>query len=327
VVERQVQHLTRLLDDLLDVSRVSRGKVRLQKKCLDLGRVVQTTAQDHRASMEDAGLTLEVLVPVEPVWVEGDPTRLAQVVGNLLTNAEKFSNAGGRVSVRLAMDPETGRAGVSVRDTGVGIDADALPRVFDTFAQADRSLDRSRGGLGLGLGLVKGLVELHGGTVGAASPGPGQGSEFSFWLPLAPRGSSAPPSESYSADAPPLRILVIEGNRDAADSLRVLLEVFRHEVRVVYEGAAGLEVARAWRPDVVLCDVGLPGVEGYEVARALRRDPTTAPVRLIATSGFGSDADQQQCRDAGFDLHLVQPVHLDDLKRALAGVHTGGRPG
>jgi CheY-like chemotaxis protein len=254
-----------------------------------------------------------------PVWVEGDPTRLAQVLDNLLENAVKFTPRGGSVMVRLAADPGRGQAVLAVRDTGSGIAPDLLPRLFEPFAQADRSLDRSQGGLGLGLALVKGLVELHGGEVHAASGGPGRGAEFEVRLPMQPE----PAALSRMPQAPPpkdkkLRVLVVEDNRDAADSLRLLLELYGYDVTVAYTGPAGVEAAKRWQPDVVLCDIGLPGLDGYEVARELRRHPSTARARMIAVTGYGGDQERARSRAAGFDAHLTKPADPTALHELLA---------
>ena len=326
VAGRQVEHLTRLVDDLLDVSRIQRGKIELRPERVDLGQLVRRTGEDHRKLLEAAGLTLAVEVPPGPVWVRGDPTRLSQVVGNLLNNAAKFSDPGGRVAVRVEADEGGRRAAVTVRDTGIGIEADMLPRVWETFAQADRSIHRSRGGLGLGLALVKGLVELHGGTVQAASAGPGRGAEFTFWLPLEQDAAAlgASPADLPHAGRA-LRVLIVEDNRDAAETLRVFLELSGHEVMVAHTGLEGLEAARNLRPGVVLCDLGLPGLDGYGVARALRADPATVQARLIAVSGYGQEEDQRRCREAGFDLHMTKPVDPVSLRRLLASL-PGGEP-
>jgi len=323
MIDRQVRHLTRLVDDLLDASRIANNKIQLRRERLDLGQVVRTTAEDRRPDLEAAGLKLAVDVPAEPLWVEGDAVRLAQVVGNLLHNAQKFTDASGRVKV--AARAEGGRATVTVRDTGVGIEPEMLPRLFESFTQADRSLDRSRGGLGLGLALVKGLAELHGGGVGANSAGPGRGAEFTFWVPLAGQpaadGAATAPASKVGTG---LRVLVIEDHRDAADSLRMVLEIYgRHTVAVAYTGTEGVEQARRFRPDVVLCDLGLPGRPGFEVARALRHDPATAAARLIAVSGYGRAEDQRQAREAGFDDALVKPVDPPELQRLLAAGKSG----
>jgi signal transduction histidine kinase len=323
ILDRQVGQVTRLVDDLLDVSRIARGKIQLRRQRLDLATLVRHTAQDHAAALEDARLALTVTAPDEPVWVEGDPTRLTQVLGNLLHNAIKFTDPGGRVTVRLTVDRAARRAVVGVSDTGIGIAPDMLGRVFDTFAQADGSMSRSRGGLGLGLALVRGLVELHGGRVQAASAGPDSGAEITFWLPLAEAPAPASqPEASTPQERKQLRILIIEDNRDAAQSLRLLLELHGHKVTLAATGDAGVQAARQWRPDVVLCDLGLPGMDGYAVARALRADPGTAGPRLIAVSGYGHDEDRQRALDAGFDQHLTKPADPVELQRLLAEPQT-----
>jgi signal transduction histidine kinase/CheY-like chemotaxis protein len=322
VLGRQVKHLARLVDDLLDVSRIARGKIRLQKEPLDLARLVQAAVDDRRPSLTAAGLTLDVVLPPKPVWVEGDPTRLAQVVDNLLVNAAKFTDPGGRVAVRLAADPAGGRAQMTVRDTGVGIEAGLVAYLFEPFTQADRGLDRSRGGLGLGLALVRAIIQLHGGEVSAASPGVGKGAEFAFWIPLAL--AAHPPVAADVATVPPVRpsrrVLVIEDHRDTADMWRVLLKLAGHEVAVAYTGPDGVEAARRFRPEVVLSDVGLPGMDGYAVARALRQDPSTAGAYLIAVTGYGQEEDRRRARAAGFDHHLTKPVDPDELLATLASL-------
>ena len=245
--------------------------------------------------LEEAGLTLSIDVPETPVWINGDATRLAQVVANLLDNAQKFTERGGRIGVQLRTDPVAGEASLTIEDTGIGIDAETLLEVFESFSQADRSLVRMRGGLGLGLSVVKGLVTLHGGRVEATSPGPARGAVFTVRLPI----QGEPPALTKSAAAPGtpekakkrLRVLIIEDNRDAAYSLRLLLEALGHEVQVAYAGPQGVETATVWHPNVVLSDIGLPGLDGYHVAEALRNSPATADVRLIAVSGYGQDED------------------------------------
>jgi CheY-like chemotaxis protein len=320
VMDRQLSHLTRLVDDLLDVSRITRGQVLLHKEGLDLAALVRAAVEDHRAAAEAAGLALTCAVPARPVCVQGDPTRLAQVMDNLLTNAVKFTEGGGRVGVRLDADEPRGRAVVTVRDSGIGIDGALLPHLFETFTQADHSLDRSRGGLGLGLSLVQGLVELHGGRVRAESDGPGRGSAFRFWLPLAAEGTPPAPRRAAAGGAPARvkrRVLLVEDNADAAFSLRLLLELAGHEVTVAHDGRTGLETALRLRPDVVLCDLGLPELDGFEVARALRGDPDTAGTYLVAVSGYGQDDDRRRSREAGFDTHLTKPVDPCHLQRLL----------
>jgi PAS domain S-box-containing protein len=340
IIERQVLHQARLIDDLLNVTRLTHGKVELHRERLDLVERVRRTTEDLREVVEGAGLTLYLELPPHPVWVDADPTRLAQVLDNLLQNAAKFTEPGGQVTAQLtitdALKPiqqpgaqgSPGRsktqypnASVTVRDTGVGIPPELLPHVFDTFTQADRSLDRSRGGLGLGLALVKGLVELHGGAVCAESDGPGRGAAFTFILPLA--GSPSAELAASLSDAPrshPWRILIVEDNRDAADSLARLLELVGHTVELAYSGVAALETARQFRPEVVLCDLGLPSMDGYSVAAALRQDPATAAAHLIAVSGYGEEADRRRAREAGFDAHLVKPVELEQLQHLLAAL-------
>jgi PAS domain S-box-containing protein len=327
MIDRQVSHLARLVDDLLDVSRITRGKVLLRKEWLDLVPLVRSAVEDHRGLLEGTGLTLSAELPESPLWVEGDPTRLAQVVGNLLHNANKFTDAGGRVNVRLAASPEAEEAVLSVRDTGTGMEEDIQARLFEPFSQADRSLDRSRGGLGLGLALVKGLAELHGGCVRATSPGPGRGSEFTVYLPLSRQPERVEAAARQpEATARPLRVLVIEDHPDAAESLRMLLQVFGHAVAVAHAGKVGLESARVFRPDVVLCDIGLPGgMDGYAVADALRRDPEAAGMALIALSGYGQEEDKRRARQAGFDRHLTKPVDPQTLAQLLGGLPR--RPG
>ncbi len=319
MLERQVRHLSRIVDDLLDVTRITRGKIELRRERMDLARLVRESVDDHRRLLEGARLTTAADVPAEPLWVRADRTRLAQVLDNLLQNAAKFTDPGGRVTVRLGVDRQTQQAIVTVEDTGTGIDAQLLPRVFDMFTQADQSLDRSRGGLGLGLALVKGLIELHGGSVSAASAGPGKGARFTLRLsldeseeaPVAPMSNGLPTRKG-------LRILVIEDSRDGAESLRLLLALSGHEVHVAHNGQTGIEAAHAFRPAVVLCDLGLPGgISGYDVARALRQDPATAPFRLIAISGYGQPEDQARARAAGFDLHLTKPVDPIELQQRL----------
>ncbi len=321
MMDRQVEHFTHLVDDLLDVSRITRGTMQLRRERLDLARLVRTAAEDHRRVLEGAGLTLTLDIPDTPVWMEGDATRLTQVLNNLLDNSAKFTDRGGRVSVRVAKDSAAGRAVVTVRDTGIGIAADMLPRLFDVFTQADRSLDRERGGLGLGLALVKGLVELHDGTVEAASAGPGQGAEVTIRLPLQeePAALTAQPTQAAPA-AVRLRILVVEDNRDAAASLRMLLELLGHEVQAVHSGPEGVQAAGSWRPDVILCDIGLPGLDGYGVAREVRKNPATSQARLIAVSGYGRDEDRRRSAQAGFSHHLTKPV---DPQVLLDLLHAG----
>jgi PAS domain S-box-containing protein len=319
VLERQVQHQTRMVDDLLDVSRITRGKVELRRAPLELVGLVRNTAEDHRSSLEAAGLQLDLELPALPLWTSGDSTRLAQVLSNLLHNAQKFSEPGGRILVVVSVNESASTARVAVRDTGAGIAPEMLPRIFEPFTQGDRSLDRSQGGLGLGLALVRGLVHLHGGEVFASSAGARAGAEIGFHLPLEPAARPEP----AAADAPAasrqgrLRILLVEDNSDAAQTLRDLLMLAGHEVEIADTGPAGIEAARRRRPDVVLCDIGLPGMDGYQVATALGREPALRPARLIALSGYGRLEDRRRAEAAGFDLHLTKPVDPVQLRRLL----------
>jgi signal transduction histidine kinase len=317
LVERQVNHLSRLVEDLLDVSRITHGKMRLQRQRLDLARLARTTAEDRRPTLEQAGLRLTLELPEVPVWVMGDETRLAQVLNNLLDNAAKFTDRGGEVMVRLRREPGP-QAVLSVRDTGVGWQPALLERLFEPFAQEDRTLGRAGGGLGLGLALVKGLIELHGGRVNAVSEGPGKGAEFLVRLPAAPEPAAL--SQMPAGSRPTgeqLRILVVEDHCDAAETLRLLLELLGHQVKVAHSGPEGVRAAGQWRPDVVLCDIGLPGLDGYGVARALRQDQATAKARLVAVTGYGQEEDRRRAFEAGFDHHLTKPVGPEELETLL----------
>ena len=321
MLNRQLHHMGRIIDDLLDVSRITRGKLTVSLDRLDLAALVRQTVEDRRGTLESAGIGVELDVPNTLVWVTGDPTRLTQLFDNVLDNARKFTSAGGRVSVRLATDAGARDAVVTVRDTGIGIERLLLPHVFDAFAQAEQSLDRSRGGLGLGLAVAKGLIELHGGTISAASDGKDRGAEFTIRLP-----SESTPADvaSIVSDMPavpkPLHVLIVEDNTDSADILRTLLEHHGYRVSVAYNGPAGVSTAKSERPDVVLCDIGLPGMDGYAVADALRQSPETGRARLIAVTGYGRDADKRRALESGFDLHLVKPVNTKQLLGHLVAV-------
>jgi len=321
VMARQLGHLTRLVDDLLDVARITRGRIQLRRVPLDLATLVRETVEDHRPTFDAAGLHLVLQLPESPVPVEGDPTRLAQVLGNLLGNAAKFTPRGGTVAVRLGEDPGVG-ALLEVRDTGEGIDSDVLRRIFEPFSQGDHSLARSRGGLGLGLTLVKGLVELHGGTATVSSAGGDAGTEVLVRLPLA---SSARAPEPRPAAPPPAavprgaQVLVVEDNLDAAETLAEALHLEGLEVTVANDGEAGLVAARQIRPDLVICDIGLPGgLDGYGVARAIRADPALHHIPLVALTGYAGPEDQARAREAGFDRHLAKPAGIEDLLGAIA---------
>jgi CheY-like chemotaxis protein len=316
MIDRQVTHMARLVDDLLDVSRLSRGKILLRKEVLDLRELVGAAAEDYRNTLEGGSVSLDVRLPDGPLAVNGDPTRLAQALGNVLHNAAKFTNPGGRVTVELAA-PGEGAAVVRVRDTGIGMESEMLARIFDAFSQAQNTLDRSQGGLGLGLTLVKGLIELHGGKVSAASDGLGRGTEITLRIPLAEQ-PLAPAPRPAPAAARPHRILIIEDSTDAAESMRMLLTMTGHEVEVASTGRDGLKVAGAFRPAVVLCDLGLPGgMDGFAVARAMRQDPALSSVYLIAATGYGQAEDMLRSREAGFDAHLTKPLDFTNLQGLL----------
>jgi two-component system CheB/CheR fusion protein len=320
-IDRQVAHLTRLVDDLLDVARISRGRVYLRRERLDLTEAVRATVDDQRGDLEARGLAVELELPDRSLWLHGDATRLSQIVGNVLHNAGKFTGLGGRVAISLR--EVEGTAEVTIRDTGIGMEPELLAQVFDPFSQADRSPDRSRGGLGLGLALVRALAELHGGTAEIASEGPGRGTAVTLRLPLGapePADPSAPEDASGRAgEARVRRCLVIEDNADAAESMALLLELAGHQVAVAHDGGRGIEEARRFRPEIVLCDIGLPhGMDGYDVARALRADPDLSGVCLIALTGYGQDEDRRRSQEAGFDAHLTKPADLDVLRRLLA---------
>jgi len=323
VLDRQVDHLTRLVDDLLDVTRISRGRIQLDRTRFDLARLVLGAVEDHEQLFKDKGIALDVRVPTEPLWVDADQTRIDQVIGNLLQNGLKFTDRGGRVTVTL--ERRDASAAVLVRDTGVGIPHELLEHLFEPFTQADQSLHRERGGLGLGLALVKGLMELQGGGVEARSEGLGRGAELIIRLPLAASGGDAG-QQMPIAPAPltPRRVLVIEDNVDAAETLRTMLEIDGHQAEVAHDGREGIERARAFRPDIILCDIGLPEVDGYAVARALRSDPAMASVILIAVSGYALPEDQRRASEAGFDRHIGKPASTDQIREVLA---TTVRPG
>ncbi|HET6414098.1 MAG TPA: CheR family methyltransferase [Anaeromyxobacter sp.] len=317
VIDRQVGHLTRLVDDLLDATRISRGKIQLRRERLDLSEVVRRAAEDHLISFANASIELRVLVPPAPLFIVADGTRVTQVVGNLLENSLKFTERGGSATVRVEEDESGREATLRVLDTGAGIARAALPRVFEPFMQADTTLDRSKGGLGLGLSLVKGLVEMHGGTVSIHSEGEGRGTEVTVRLPLdaGEKATSGPPRPSTRS---PRRVLVIEDNPDAASSVRDLLELTNHTVAVALSGREGIEKARTFKPDVVLCDIGLPGMDGYEVARAFRSDSDLRGSVLVALTGYAAPEDLARVREAGFDVHVAKPASPEVLEEALS---------
>jgi PAS domain S-box-containing protein len=317
MMERQLAHMVRLIDDLLDVSRITSGKVVLRRERITLQEAVRSALESARPMIEAAGHRLQVDLPREPVWLDADPTRLAQVLGNLLTNAAKYTPDRGEI--HLVAREVNGDAEVSVRDTGLGIPADALADVFGMFAQVNRTLDRAQGGLGIGLALARRLVEMHGGAIRAASDGLGCGSTFTVTLPLAPAAPAAlPVGIESAAESAPRRVLVVDDNVDAAETLVMLLRLDGHDTRYAHSGADGLRIADAFLPDVVFLDIGMPGMSGHDVARNLRRDARFERTLLVAASGWGGDGDKRLSLEAGFDLHLTKPVSADAVRHALA---------
>jgi PAS domain S-box-containing protein len=319
VVERQVGLMTRLVDDLLDVSRITSGKITLQRATVSIAAVLAQAVEAARPPAEGRGQALVVDVSADVGWVDGDPVRLAQAVGNLLDNAIKYTEDGGRV--RLWARAEADEVVIVVEDSGIGIDPALLPHVFDLFIQADRSLERKQGGLGLGLTLVRRLVEMHGGRVEAASAGPGLGSAFTIRLPRLAVEAAEPETVPVPAAPPPgpaRRILVVDDHQDSTDSLALFLRLRGHEVRTAHDGPSALEEIERYHPDVVFLDLGLPGMSGYDVARRVRTMNELDPLRLVALSGYGTDGDRQKTREAGFDLHLAKPVDPGALDALLA---------
>jgi two-component system CheB/CheR fusion protein len=316
IMGRQLAHMVRLIDDLMDVSRITRNKLELRRSVVPLADVVSHAVEAARPLIEAAGHGLEISLPPGPVHVDADLTRLAQVFGNLLANSAKYTPPGGHI--RLDARRHGGWAEVSVRDDGIGIPADALPTIFDMFSQVDRSLERSAGGLGIGLALVKGLVELHGGTVAGESPGPGLGSTFTVRLPV----SAAPPERHDNGSGPRhpagRRILVVDDNRDSAASMAEMLRLLGNEVAEAHDGVEAVEAAERFRPEIVLMDVGMPRLNGYEATRRIRAAPRGEGVTIVALTGWGQDGDRERSREAGCDGHLVKPVALRDLEHLLA---------
>jgi PAS domain S-box-containing protein len=318
VIDRQVRQMTRLVDDLLDVARITRARIDLRRERVALAAVVHGAVEAARPSIEASGHELRVQLPDAPIWLDADPTRLTQVLLNLLNNAAKYTPRGGRIDVEAAV--EGGQALVRVRDTGIGIASEHVGNLFEMFSQIVPALERSQGGLGIGLALARGLVELHGGSVQARSDGPGQGSEFTVRLPLADAPANATVAAAPAPPtASPLRVLVVDDNVDAADSLAVMLELHGHAVAVAHDGPAALEAAGRFAPDVMLLDIGMPGMNGYEVAERLRQEEVRGGRRmlLVALTGWGADEDKRRAMSAGFDHHLTKPVDPAGLDAVL----------
>ena len=320
VINRQVEHLTGLVDDLLDITRISRGKIRLERRRVELNDLVRRTVDDHRSLFEENGVRLDCKLGPEPLFVNADPTRLAQVVGNLLGNAAKFAGHGGVAQVSISTEPGTRRTTILVADSGAGITKETLARLFEPFMQGESTLDRSKGGLGLGLALARELVRLHGGEIRAHSDGAGRGAEFTVSLPQTETDDA--PGEPAAANriATGRRVLIIEDNVDAASSLREVLELDAHQVAVTHDGPAALAMASDFHPEVVLCDIGLPGMNGYEVARAFRADEALKRTFLVALSGYALPEDLQHTAEAGFERHLAKPLGLQALQDLLSSL-------
>ncbi|CAE6842521.1 Sensor histidine kinase RcsC [Paraburkholderia aspalathi] len=316
VFDRQLQHMTHLVDDLLEVSRITQGKLELRKQRLELARAMQSAMEAAQPTVQASAHHLSMTLPREPLYLDADPTRLSQMILNLLNNAAKYTPPGGSIS--LAAEREGDEAVIVVRDSGIGIPREHLDSVFEMFSQLAPALERSQGGLGIGLALVRGLAELHGGTVAAFSSGPGSGSEFVIRLPL----SKATPQQSENAPVEMprtagLRVVIVDDNADAADSLAMVLELEGHEVRTAGDGIAGLELIGEFAPQAVILDIGLPRLNGYELARRIRHDHHDAGILLIAVTGWGQQQDKQTAEEAGFDHHFTKPVDPRELQRVL----------
>jgi len=316
ILTRQIAHLTRIVDDLLDVSRITQGRIELQRETVDLAVVVGDALESVQPLIAERGHKLCVSSVAQQVWVDGDSARLVQCVSNILINAAKYTDPGGTIEV--AVRDEQGVACITVSDNGVGISGELLPRVFELFVQSARSLDRSEGGLGIGLSVVRRLIEMHGGAVTASSDGPGRGARFEIRLPL----SNAPALRASAAPSTPVglpkRILVVDDNRDAAESLVMILNFAGHDARAAYSAAEALESAQALTPEVILLDIGLPGMDGYQVASLIRA--RQIPTQIVAITGYGQAEDIRKAATAGIDAHLVKPVDLRTLEATLAAL-------
>ena len=320
VIERQVGQLARIIDELLEVSRITTGRIQLHQERIAVGVVVKNAVATARSLIDQRKHELALSLPTQAIWLHADAARLEQVVVNLLTNAAKYTDQGGHIWLTLQQEGE--EAVLRVRDTGVGIAPEILPRIFDLFTQAEQSLDRSQGGLGIGLALVQRLVEMHGGTVEASSA-LGQGSEFVVRLPVVPPPEpqpSLPPTEKAQPTKPSLRVLVVDDNVDTVTTLALLVQESGHDVRTAYDGTAVLEAALDYRPNVVLLDIGLPGLNGFEVAKRLRQQPALQNAVLVAMTGYGRESDRQRSQEAGFDHHLVKPGDFGKVLQILATV-------
>ena len=326
MMERQLSQMVRLVDDLLDVSRISRNKLDLKRQRVALAAVVHSAVETSRPLIEQARHTLAVALPPDPVYLDADLVRLAQVFSNLLNNSAKYTEPGGRIW--LTAEVSGHEVAVRVRDTGLGIPADALPRIFEMFSQVDRNMERAQGGLGIGLTLVRRLVEMHGGTVEVRSDGPGRGSEFTVRLPLAAEGAGGRRAAT-AGDGPAAtskrRILIVDDNHDSAMSLGMMLDLMGNETRTAHDGLAAVEAAGEFRPDVILLDIGLPKLNGYDACRRIREQPWSRGMVIVALTGWGQEEDRRRSADAGFDHHMVKPVEVDALAKLLAEGGVGRR--
>jgi PAS domain S-box-containing protein len=320
MMARQLGHMVRIIDDLLDISRISRNKMELRRSRVSLAEIIGAAVETARPLIDAAEHDLIVSIPPDPIFLQADLTRLAQVFGNLLSNSAKYTPHRGRIWLTATRQEET--AVISVRDDGIGIPEESLGSIFEMFSQVDRSIERSTGGLGIGLALVKGLVEMHGGTVTAESLGPGRGSEFTVRLPILERpveqSVGNPLPAEPSADGPRRRVLVVDDNRDSATSMAMMLKLIGNDVRTAHDGIEAVEASEQFRPQVILMDVGMPKLNGYEATRRIRDQPGGQSVTIIAVTGWGQEGDRTQSREAGCDGHLVKPVRLADLEKLLA---------
>lgn len=318
VMERQYRVLTRLVDDLMDVPRLAQGKMNLRFESLDIARLVENVVNDRRSAFETAGIHLLISVSPEPIFTTGDPQRLTQAVGNLLANALKFTDSGGTVEVAVIPDSARSLVSISIRDSGIGMEPEFLPRIFDAFVQVDGAVERSKGGLGLGLALVKGIIELHGGAVRVSSDGLGKGTLFTLELPIIDRPHNAGVIQNAAASVS-RSILVVEDNWDSAESVKTCLEMFGHTVSIAHSGPAALEIADSVRPDVVICDIGLPGMSGHDVCAELRKLPSLKHTVFIALTGHASDTRSGSDVSSGFDVYLIKPATPEKLAAVIDG--------
>jgi CheY-like chemotaxis protein len=322
VIDRQVRHMARLLDDLLDVSRITHKKLELRKERIELAAVVHSAVETSRPLIDSGGQELIVNLPPAPVYVDADPIRLAQVFSNLLNNAAKYSERGGHI--RLTGEWQGSDVVVAVKDDGMGIAAEMLPHIFDIFSQANRVLDRSQGGLGIGLSLVRGLVGLHGGRIEVHSDGPGKGSEFIVRLPVVVENFvqevAAPSMDGDQASARKRRLLIVDDVKDSADTLAMLLRIKGHEVQTAYDGEEAIIAAGKFKPEMVLLDIGMPKLNGYDACRRIRQQPWGQGIYLVALTGWGQVEDRRRTEEAGFNHHMVKPVDTGELMTLLASL-------